>query len=172
MLRHQRETIEANQFSLQLAEKEKYPDLGVLFAYHNRGSLPDMWEIGGTLRIPLYFRQKQNFQVEEANARLEASQDRYEGLRARVQFELKDRYLEAATSERLLSLLQETVIPQETLTLESSSASYQVGRMEFLSVMDSLLKLVSDEIRYYEHLTNYQKALARMEPMVGTELTR
>ena len=171
MLRNQMESIHANQFSLQLAEKEKYPDLGITFGYHNRGGLRDLWEIGGMLRIPLYFRRKQNFQIEEANARLEASQERYQNLRAAMEFELKDRYLEAVTADRLLSLLQEAIIPQETLTLEATSASYRVGSVNFLSVMDSLLKLVGDEIRYYEHLTNYQKALARMEPMVGAQLT-
>jgi outer membrane protein TolC len=171
MLRRQGESVEANQLSLRLAEKEKYPDLGVMVAYHNRGGLKDLWEIGGMVRIPIYFRRKQNVQIEEATARLEASQATYQDLRAAMEFELKDRYLEAKTSERLLALLQETVIPQETLTLEASSASYQVGKADFLSVLDSLLKLTSDEIRYYEHLTTYQKALAAMEPMVGMELT-
>ncbi len=78
----------------------------------------------------------------------------------------------ATTSERLLRLYEKTIIPQETLTLEATSASYEVGAIDFLSVIDSLIKLVNDELSYYEHLTNYQKALARLEPFVGVELTR
>ncbi len=142
-----------------------------MFAYHNRGGLKDLWEIGGMVRIPLYFKRKQKHEIEEAGARLSAEWEQLESLRASVQFSLKDHYLEAVTSERLLRLYEQTILPQETLTLEATSASYQVGEMEFLSVIDSLLKLATDEIRYYEYLTNFQKALARMEPIVGRELT-
>jgi len=172
LLRRQGETVQARQYELQLAEKEKYPDFGVMFAYHNRGGLRDYWTIGGTARIPLYFNRKEKYEIEEAGARLAASRERYDSVRTSLQFSLKDYYLEAVTAERLLRLFEETIIPQETLTLEATSASYQVGEVDFLSIIDSLLKLVNDEIRYYEYLTNFQKALARLEPIVGVELTR
>ncbi len=172
LLRRQGEMIQARHYELQLAEKKRYPDFGMTFAYHNRGGLRDYWTIGGTARIPLYFNRKQRYEIEEADARLAASRERYQSVRASLQFSLKDHYLEAVTSERLLRLFEETIIPQETLTLEATSASYQVGEIDFLSIIDSLLKLVNDEIRYYDYLTNFQKALARLEPIVGMELTR
>ncbi|MBI3896187.1 MAG: TolC family protein [Acidobacteria bacterium] len=172
LLRQQGEVIQARQFALQLAEKERYPDFGVMFSYHNRGGLPSLWEIEGTARIPLYFNRKQKYEIEEAGARLSAAWEQRESLRASIQFSLKDHYLEATTTERLLQLLEQTIVPQETLTLEAASASYQVGGIDFLSVIDSLLKIVNDEVRYYEYLTNFQKALTRLEPIVGVELTR
>lgn len=172
LLRRQQEMVESRQYALQLAEKEKYPDFGVVFAYHNRGALRDYWTIGGTARIPLYFGRKQKHEILEADSRLSAARERHESIRALLQFQVKDQYLAATTSERLLRLFERTIIPQETLTLEATSASYEVGTIDFLSVIDSLIKLVDDELRYYEHLTNYQKALARLEPLVGVELTR
>ena len=171
LLRQQGEVIQARQYALQLAEKERYPDFGVLFAYHDRGGLPDVWEVGGMARIPLYFNRKQKYEIEEAGERLSAAWEQQESLRASLRFSVKDHYLEATTSERLLRLLEQTIIPQETLTLEATSASYQVGGIDYLSVIDSLLKVTSDEISYYEYLTNFQKALARLEPIVGVELT-
>lgn len=172
LLRRQQEIVESKQYALQLAEKEKYPDFGVVFAYHNRGALRDYWTIGGTARIPLYFGRKQKHEILEADSRLSAARERNESIRALLQFQVKDQYLAATTSERLLRLFERTIIPQETLTLEATSASYEVGTIDFLSVIDSLIKLVDDELRYYEHLTSYQKALARLEPLVGVELTR
>ncbi|MFQ5738745.1 MAG: TolC family protein [Acidobacteriota bacterium] len=171
LLRRQAEMIESREYALRLAEKEKYPDFGLVFAYHNRGALRDYWTIGGTARIPLYFGRKQKHEIQEADARLSSAREREESVRALLQFQVKDQYLAATTSDRLLHLFERTIIPQETLTLEATSASYEVGAIDFLSVIDSLTKLLDDELRYYEHLTNYQKALARLEPLVGVELT-
>jgi outer membrane protein, heavy metal efflux system len=171
MLRQQQDVIASHQFAVELAEKERYPDLGVMFAYHNRGGLKDLWEMGGTVRIPLYFGRKQKYEIDAAASELAAAKKRDEGLRAAAQYSLKDVYSEATVFQRLRRLLEQTIIPQETLTLEATMASYQVGSADSLSVVSSLIQLTSDEIRYYEYLAKFQKALARMEPIVGEELT-
>lgn len=171
-LREQEQMIEGREQGVQLAKKERWPDLGFVFAYHNRGQLRDYWTIGGTARIPLYYGRKQKQQLAEAEARLDAARATQETIRAQAQFEIKDHFLQATTSERLLALYEKTIVPQDSLTLEASAASYQVGAIEFLSVVDGLLKLVDDELAYYEHMISYQKALARLEPLVGVELTR
>lgn len=171
LLRQQSELIERNRYALRLAEKEKYPDFGLVFTYHNRGALRNFWTIGGTARIPLFFRRKQAHEIREADARLAATRERQASLRAQLAFEVKDHYLAATTAERLLTLYQRTILPQETLTLEATSAAYAAGTVEFLAVIDSWLKLLTDELSYYEHLANYQKALAQLEPLVGLELT-
>jgi outer membrane protein TolC len=51
-------------------------------------------------------------------------------------------------------------------------AGYQVGKVDFLTLMDNLVTLLESELKYYEVLTDFQKALARLEPLVGIELTR
>ncbi len=172
LLKREEEKVEARNYGLQLAEKSKFPDFGLVFAYHNRGALPDYWTIGGTARIPLYFGRKQKREIQEADALLAAAREKQESIRALVGFRVKDYYLSATTAERLMRLYEKTIIPQETVTLEATSASYEVGTIDFLSVIDSLIKLLEDELSYYEHLTNYQKALAELEPFVGVELTR
>jgi len=171
-LREQEQVIQGREYGVELAKKEKWPDFGLVFAYHNRGQLRDYWTIGGTARIPLYYNRKQKQELEEAEARLSAARARQESLRAQAQFQVKDLFLQATTSERLLALYEKTIVPQDTLTLEASAASYQVGTIEFLSVVDGLLKLVDDELAYYEHMITYQKALALLEPLVGVELIR
>ncbi len=172
LLRRDRRTIDSRAFALRLAEKEKYPDFGVTFTYHNRGGLRDYWTIGGTAKIPLYYSRKQRRAIEEAAAEEAASRERYSNDQALLFFKLKDAYLRATTSERLTRLYGEVITPQETLTLEATTASYETGKLDFLSVVDSSIKLLNDEITYYEHLTKYLKALAELEPLIGVELTR
>lgn len=172
LLKQQQRLIDRSEFSVRLAKKEMYPDFGIVFAYHNRGGITDYWTIGGTAKIPLYFWRKQRPAIAEAAASLAAARQRYESALALLFFRLKDQYLAATTADRLTTLYGETVLPQETLTLEATVASYQVGKLEFLSVLDSLMKLLNDELNYWENLVNYQKALVQIELFVGTRLTR
>jgi outer membrane protein TolC len=172
LLKRDRRMIDSRAFALKLAEKELYPDFGITFLYHNRGALADYWTIGGTAKIPLYFSRKQRRGIEEAGAELAAARERYSNNVALLLFKLKDLYLRATTSDRLARLYGEAIIPQETLALEATTASYETGKVDFLSVIDSAIKLLNDELTYYEHLTKYLKALAELEPLIGVELTR
>ncbi len=39
-------------------------------------------------------------------------------------------------------------------------------------LVDSTVALLEYELKYYESITDFQKALAQMEPIVGVDLTR
>lgn len=172
LLKRERRLIDGRASALELAKKELYPDFGFVFTYHNRGALLDYWTIGGTAKIPLYFWRKQRRGVEEAAAELAGSRERYSSTQAMLLFRIKDHYLRASTSDRLTRLYGETIIPQETLTLEATTTGYEVGKIDFLSVIDSVIKLLNDELTYYEQLAEYKKALAQLELLVGIELTK
>lgn len=172
LLKHQQEMTERSRLAAELAKKEKYPDVGLVFTYHNRGGLPDYWTIGGTTTLPLFAGRKQNKAVEEAQQDFMAAHRRYEDTLTMVNFELKNHYLSALTADRLTQLYSQTIVPQETLSLEATIAAYTVGNVEFLSVLDSVEKLLQDELRYWENFIEYQKALAKLENYAGIELTR
>ena len=62
-------------------------------------------------------------------------------------------------------------MPQSSLALESWMSAYQVGTVDFLSVIGNFSTVLNYEIDYYRELANYQSSLARMESMVGVDLT-
>ena len=64
------------------------------------------------------------------------------------------------------------VIPQASLSLESSLAGYEVGNVDFLTLTNTLLSLLNFEMQYYEELAKHEQALARLEPLVGMQLTQ
>ena len=88
-----------------------------------------------------------------------------------MNFELKQQFLAAKASDELLRLFSEGVVPQSSLALESSMSAYQVGTVDFLSVVGNFSTVLNYEIDYYRELANYQSSLARMESMVGVDLT-
>jgi len=74
----------------------------------------------------------------------------------------------ASTSVRLARLYRDTVLPQARLALESSMASYQTGRVDFLSVMTNFVTVLEYEMRYVDELASYHSAVSRLEEMTGT----
>ncbi|MBI4455548.1 MAG: TolC family protein [Acidobacteria bacterium] len=172
VLKMQERAIDRNEFGVQLARKNFYPDFEVGFTYVNRSAMPEMFGLMVGAKIPFYFWRKQSPELDAAAATLSSARKKYDWLHSRLYFELKDVYLSATTSKKLLDLYGKGIIPQSTLSLESATSGYQVGRVDFLTLLDNLVTLLDYELKYYEVLADYQKALARLEAMVGVELTQ
>jgi outer membrane protein TolC len=134
--------------------------------------MPEMWGLMVSVKIPLYFWKRQRPALEEAASELASAKRAHEQIAAQLLFQIKDQYLLATTAERLLRLYGEGIIPQATLTLESSVASYQVGTVDFLTLLTNVMTVLTYELNYYEQLVTFQKSLAQLEPLIGMELVR
>jgi outer membrane protein TolC len=64
------------------------------------------------------------------------------------------------------------IIPQARATLASATAGYQVGRVGFASVIDAQASLFTIETAYWQSLTDFAKAVASLQRMVGAEVLR
>jgi cobalt-zinc-cadmium efflux system outer membrane protein len=170
-LKSQERVIDKNQLALSLAKKEYYPDFSIGFTYFNRPQMPEMYGINFTAKVPLYFWKKQRYGIEEAASGLVSSRKRTEAVKANLFFKVKDQYLAMKASERLMDLYSKAIVPQSTLALDSSLAGYQVGSIDFLSMLSNFLTVLDYELNYYDSLTNYQKAVAKLEEVVGAPLS-
>jgi len=172
-LAQQRRLIDASSKSLRLAEREaKSPEVGLNFTYHNRPAFPDYYTYGVTIRLPLYAATKQRYGIEEQAATLAAARARLDSTDSLIRSRLRDARFRATTTARLIRLHEQGLLPQATLALESSLATYQVGQVEFLTVLTAVKRALDLELQYYELLTNYQRALSEIERYTGVELTR
>jgi outer membrane protein, heavy metal efflux system len=169
-LKAQRRRIDREQYGVELAKKDFYPDFSVGMTYFNRAGLPDMHGASVGVKIPLYFWQKQRPAVTEATASAAAEKQRLENITTLLFFRIKDRFLAATTAERLIKLYGTTIIPQSSLALESAIAGYEAGKVDFLTLLDNLVTLRNYELSYYEQLSNVEKAIAALEPLVGVTL--
>ncbi len=170
VLRNQR-MVERSRLSVSLAQKQYRPDFGVSYMYQQRTAQPDMNGVTVSVNIPIFYRSKQRHAVAEASEALISAEKMRDNRRNEVRFELKQQYLAAKASERLLTLYAKGVVPQSSLALESSMASYQVGNVDFLSLVANFTTLLDYEIDYYRQLADYQTALARIESLTGSEVT-
>jgi outer membrane protein TolC len=170
-LQREQQMIERNQLAVNLAQKDYYPDLSVGYMYQQRPMLPDMHGMTFTVNIPVFYKSKQREEVRQATEERLAAELSRDNRLNELNFELKQQYLAAKASDELLRLFSQGVVPQSSLALESSMSAYQVGTVDFLSVLGNFSTVLNYEIDYYRELANYETALARMESMVGVELT-
>jgi len=144
----------------------------VNFIYHNRLSFSDYYTYGVTLRLPLYAATKQRYAIEEQAANLAAAHARLDTNNTLIRNRLREARTRAIITARLIRLHDQGLLPQATLALESSLSTYQVGQVEFLTVLTAVRRALEVELRYYELVTDYQRSLAEIERYTGVELTR
>ena len=163
--------VEEGHLGVALAQREYRPDIGVSYMYQQRSALPDMNSVTVSVNIPVFYKSKQRQGVAEATETLHSAEKMRDNRLNEVKFELKQQYLGAKASERLLTLYSKGVVPQSSLALESSMASYQVGNVDFLSLLANFTTLLNYETDYYRQLADYQTALARIEVLTGSDVT-
>lgn len=165
--------VQSRAVGIDRARREYRPDFNVGFQWQKTGSqFPDYYMATVEIKLPIFSSRKQRLGVEESVARFRESRQNYEGARQELVFQAKDLYLTARTSERLLALFQSGIIPQTSLSLESALAGYEVGNVDFLTLMTSAMSLLDYEMQYYEEVAKHEQALAQLEPLLNMELTQ
>lgn len=168
--RMNRKEIDLGELQVALAKKSFYPDFEVGFSYFNRRDMPEMYGVMFRAKIPLYFWRKQRPELESTTSELIAQRRLYDATLSTLYLSLKDPFLKTRTDENLLDLYGDAIIPQATLALESSISSYRVGSVDFLTLLSNLSTLLEYEVKYYEVLVDYYKALAMLESLSGEVL--
>lgn len=161
------------QQQLSLARKEYLPDFGInVTAQHPPGDMPWMYGVDFRVKVPIFWQRRQRPMVAEAVAGLESSRRMRDSTLARAEAMVGELHVNAVSAKRLMDLYTGSVLPQARLTLESSLASYQVGKAEFLTVLTNFVSVLTYEIGFEEQRTQYHVALAGLEPLVATEFIK
>ena len=162
--------VVGDESAVALARREYLPDFVVRADYMHKAALLPEWEVGLGIKVPLYFATKQRYAVQEAAASLAAARSMRESADRSIQARIRDLYARAQASERLIALYHSTVLPQARLALESADSAYQVNKVDFLTVLNAFTVTLEYEMRYHEELSNFQKAAAELEAVVGEPL--
>lgn len=85
---------------------------------------------------------------------------------------LSESFLTAKTAENVITLYKDKIIPQASLSLESSLANYQVNKVDFLMLLSDINTLVGTRMEYYRNLTALWEAGARIEELTGLDIVK
>lgn len=164
--------VEKNKTSLELARREYFPDFNAKLAMRQMDGSITGYDAMVGMSIPIYFYWKQKKGVEEKTNFLSEALKRQEAAVQSITFRLRDLYVKIKTSDRVLSLYEKAIIPQAVISFESAIKAYETGLVDFLTPLESLIRLLNDELSYYTEFTNYQQNIARIEEIIDREIIK
>jgi outer membrane protein TolC len=168
LLQAQNKSIERGDQSIALAKREFLPDFAVsVGGVRNETIAKNGYQVMLGIRVPLYYATKQREAVREALSSREAAVQDARAVRQELLFRLKDNVTQVQRAQKLIGLLTDAIIPQARLTLESAQAGYAVGKVDFLTLLSSLLTLQDNELELHGEIVEHEKALARLEEVIG-----
>jgi len=172
LLQSMKRMVERNRAGLRLAEKEYYPDFDFKLAYGQRddgptGKRADMVTAMVGINLPLWYKSKQERKVAESQKDIRSAKDQLAAMTNEIRFMIGDKLTEIERAEKQMELLKTGIIPLATLSLDSAMSSYRVNKVDFITVLDSLMTLFKNEIQYYRLLTDSRKSIAEIEAAVG-----
>ena len=155
---------------IERARKEHLPDFDVAVEYGQRRGFTDL--VTATVSIPLRVqrRAKQDQLVVGARADLAALEAEIASTRNTMRAEVARLVAELERQRAQLAIYTTAIIPQGRAALTSALASYQVGRVEFITLLENQATLFSYETEYFRTLSDFAKTLATLERVVGKEL--
>ena len=169
-------TIQQWQVAEDLARRELRPDFDISIAYRQRDfdadpvSGSDFVSAGVVLNLPIYRGRKQKQQILEAQLMRQSVEAKLEAARQEIFLQLQKLSVDAEAHRAEAELFAAAIIPQANQSLTAAMAGYQVDKVDFLTLLDSHVKLFDFEIAYYRHLTAHEKTLAKLEAVVGKRL--
>ncbi len=170
VLRERITRIVQQEATVELARRDRRPDFVVSGAWLNRGSLPDIWELNVGVTLPIRKSQRQDRAIEENLEELNARRQDRSAAAVAVDEVIQDAFLQLDRAQRLVALFGDAIIPQATLSLESAMAGYGVGKVDFLTVLDNVITLLTYRLELEGEKVNAMKALARIEEHLGRSL--
>lgn len=164
-------SIDRSERSVSLAKRQYYPDFDITALGLRNDKINDNgYQVMVGIKIPLFYETKQKQGVREALAGLEGAKEDFATTRQDLLFQVKDGFVQAQRAERLITILRDAIIPQATLALQAAQASYTVGKVDFLTLLNSLLILQDSQLELHGEMVNHEKALARLEAVTGGPL--
>jgi cobalt-zinc-cadmium efflux system outer membrane protein len=172
-LREHELMIAAQAVRVDLARRERLPDIDVALQYGQRGGgLPDMMTASVSLPLPVFARRKQGALTLDAEAQLRALHAEHEAAANALRAEVASLVADLERQRTQLALFTKALLPQGRALLASTTGSYQVGRADLRDVLDARSALFTYEIDNARALTDFAKQLAELERVVGTEVVR
>jgi len=172
--------IEKNEKSIQLAQKEYWPDVTVGAGFTNvtgradpAGILnsPDqngknIYGVSIGINIPIR-RRKYDAAVAEATQNKLASREGYRNEVNVMEASIRSVGFRIETLERQISLFEKTLVPQAEQALASTEAAYSTGSLGILELLDSERVLLDVRLSLAKFNSDYMKSLAEMERTIG-----
>ena len=170
MLREHEARIAAQAARVELARKEYKPDFDVTVQYNHRVAYPDLLTAQVSIPLRLQKSVRQDQVLAESSAELSALQAEHRAVVHSINARIATLASDVERSRTRLALYVKGILPQSRAAVTSSLASYQSGRSDLLTLLDLQNTVFTSETEYFRALSDFAKAVADLDQVVGTEV--
>ncbi|OIP34645.1 MAG: hypothetical protein AUK27_06760 [Deltaproteobacteria bacterium CG2_30_66_27] len=175
-LRREGDAVRQRETALALARKQILPDFQIGGAYKVRenpptgGERPDFFSATVGITLPIWHGRKQDKEVEASVRELSSAKSRYEDAWNAIRNRLQEIAADIAAQRDSLSLFDTGLLPQARESVNSSRAAYEVGQVEFASVLLGQIVLYQQEIDREKTAETLRIRTSELELVLGKEL--
>jgi outer membrane protein TolC len=152
------------------AGKELWPDL-TLGAIYGQRKMPDgterMLSLMVGVTVPIWAGSRQKQMKLEAQAMREMAEADLAGLQSETRARVLEIVAELERTARLAALYRGTVLPQALATVNSAMAAYQVGGVDFMTLLDNRMTVNRYRLELINLSAERGSLLAELEMLTG-----
>jgi outer membrane protein TolC len=167
--------VRSAELERQAASAERYPSIGTEVNYGltgvNPGSSHGTVDAAVTLRIPIFQGGRVHGDVLRADAALTEEKDQLEDLRARIDQEVRDAYLDLASAAQEVSV-EKSAVTLATENLEQSRDRFASGVTDNIEVVQAQDALAIADDAYIASLYSYNVAKISLARATGVAESR
>jgi outer membrane protein TolC len=161
---------EASQTALKLAKRDYIPDFTVGYTYEKTGvKFKDYYMLTFGAKVPLYFWRKQTPAVEQSTLESESVRADASSKRLSVMADLQNRAIALRTTQRVLKLYRDGLVPQAEATRSSALAAYRVNKVDFQTLLSAVMDVLRMKQEYYRTLADHEIAVAKIREIIGDQ---
>jgi outer membrane protein TolC len=151
--------IETGRLRVEIAKKNFLPDFVVSAGSMYRGNfaMGPMWQAGVGISLPVWSNRRQQNQLAEARARVNEQAARTDVIGRELELRTRERIAQLQTANDVAVLYRDKIVPLDQLSYESALASYQSGKVPFITVFEAVNTLYSDRASYLGRLAEAAK---------------
>jgi len=172
-LRIKQTEIDTAQIEIELAKKDYWPDMDFKFAYGQRDedrtgrSLPDFVSGQVVMNIPLWQKTRQNPKLAATLKAREAAEKSFRSLSKSLPYRVDAIVTEIRDTQRNYKLFTDVLLLQADQLARSSQAAYEVGSLEFNTMLNAQIRLLHFELQADNYLFEIYRKRAELEEVLG-----
>jgi outer membrane protein TolC len=163
-------TVRAAELSRKAAVAGYFPSLSFSADYGTGGAHPSnstpVYDVRGTLLIPIFTGNSVHGDIQQADARLEQSRERLENLRAQIEADVRTAFLNLQSSAEQVKVAQSNIELADQ-TLAQSRDRFSAGVTDSVEVVQSQEAVASAHEQYISSLYSYNFAKISLVRALG-----
>jgi outer membrane protein TolC len=163
-----RARIGGRRSAVSLAERNYFPDFGVMASYDSMwGEEQHRWMAGVSIDLPFVQLAARSAGVEQAEARLSETEAMLARMEDDVRVEVEHARERLIEAQHVVHLYRDRLLPAARAQIDAARAGYETGQNSFQALVDAERSLRTSEINYHEALAQVGQRRAELSRAIG-----